>query len=78
SEGLQSAEKMRVVCVPQWSSKYGRGQRTIIEWVTFERQRLADPEFNPFDPSLPWAATILLDQSALHELVILLEQHTLK
>lgn len=78
SKGLQSEEKMSMICFPVWSSKYGIFQSSMVECVTFERHRLADPEFNPFDPSLPWAGNILLDQPALREFIMVLEQHTFK
>lgn len=78
SKGLQSEEKISMICFPLWSSKYGVFQSSMIECVTFERQRLADPEFEPLNSSLPWAGTMLLDQPALQEFIMLLGQHAFK
>jgi hypothetical protein len=74
-ENAQSLQKMSVICLPQWLSQHGLYQSASLEVATFDRQRLADPQFNPFDTT-EWLGEITFGQRALEEFILLLKQHT--
>jgi hypothetical protein len=73
-ETVQSAEKMSLMHFPLWSSGYNSASLTF---VTFERARLADPGFSPFDPTaIERPGMMTFDQGAFEEFIQLLKEHT--
>ncbi len=77
AENVQSAEKMSLLCLPEWSSRFDADQYNSMKVVTFDQVRLVDPEFNPFDAvTLAWPGTMTFDQGTLEEFIVLLKQYT--
>jgi hypothetical protein len=76
-ENVQSSEKTSLMRLPEWSSRYDADQSVSLTFVTFDRARLIDPEFNPFDTVIvEWPGTMTFDQGALEEFIVLLKQYT--
>jgi len=71
---MDDAEHITLVSLPQWVQRQKLTQGTTIEFTTFERQQLTEPEFFPFD--VDGLATITFTQQALEEFIILLKHHT--
>lgn len=73
-EGVQSPEEISIVGLPRWSAKYGIEQCTGLTFVTFNQQRLSDPQFRPSDTD--GLGTMRFNQPALEEFIALLKQRT--
>ena len=74
-EQIQNRDYFSLIYVPSWSLKRDFYQGTMLEFVTFERQRLADPTFRPLD-AIEWLGHMTFDQLALEEFVWLLKHHS--
>ncbi len=73
-KNVQRLDKMSLMHFPQWSSGYNYASLMV---VTFERARLTDPQFRPFDSiDIEWPATMTFDQEALEEFIVLLKEHS--
>jgi hypothetical protein len=74
-EGIQPSDMVSVVCMPQWSRRYGANQVSSLWFLTFPQQRLDDPSFDLI-MSADGLGTMRFNRDALEELIILLKRHT--
>jgi hypothetical protein len=67
-------DAISLVGVPAWDGRCPPNQVSGLQFLAFERRRLADPSFDPQDT---WGlGSMWFNQAALRALVILLAQHT--
>ncbi|MHB8600973.1 MAG: hypothetical protein ACYDER_29740 [Ktedonobacteraceae bacterium] len=73
-EGIQDSEKLSVIHFPTRPIRYEASRRALLEFVTFDRSLLDDPEFRPFD-SIKWLGYMTFNEASLREFISLLKQH---
>lgn len=70
---VQNVENISLICFPKQMPKHEVAPSSELEFLTFERQRLADPQFHPFDIPIG-SGTMVFDRPALEEFIELLKQ----
>jgi len=77
-EDVQRKEEITLFSFPVWNAQYGANQSSSFEYDSFHEKRLNDPSFVPFASfrTTQSVSTFTLNQRALQELIVLLEQHS--
>lgn len=71
---VTDTDHVNLFSLPRWIQRGKMTKNTMLRFVTFERQRLADPKFHPLQ--LRGLATVTFNHRALEEFILLLKQRT--
>ncbi|HLJ34244.1 MAG TPA: hypothetical protein VKU38_11355, partial [Ktedonobacteraceae bacterium] len=71
---MSNADSVNLFSLPQWIRRGKIMRGTMLNFVTFEQQRLASPKFRPLQ--IRGLTTATFNQRALEEFILLLKQRT--
>jgi len=71
---MTNTDPINLFSLPQWTQRGKIVQGTMLNFATFDRQQLVNPNFRPLQ--LRGLTTVTFTQQALEEFIILLKHHT--